>query len=186
MCQARRTFVSVAGGGEQRNLRAFEGEVELELVGESRAGDGFKGSVGTGQCIAIYTGAEAPGDCDAVVMIEKTRSEDGRVWITDSPKPRQNICAKGEDLSDGQVVFEAGRRLRPVDLSVLAAVGCDPVPVYRRPRVAILTTGDELIAPSEVPGPGQIREGNTLHLAAMASAALSTRNLRFIVTPFGL
>ena len=153
------------------DFESAEGEVELELVGESRAGDGFKGSVGVGQCVAIYTGAEAPGDCDAVVMIEKTRSEDGRVWITDAPKPRQNICSKGEDLSDGQVVFEAGRRLRPVDLSVLAAVGCDPVPVFRRPRVAILTTGDELIAPSEVPGPGQIREGNTLHLAAMARAA---------------
>ena len=153
------------------DFESAEGEVELELVGESRAGDGFKGSVGVGQCVAIYTGAEAPGDCDAVVMIEKTRSEDRRVWITESPKPRQNICSKGEDLSDGQVVFEAGRRLRPVDLSVLAAVGCDPVPVFRRPRVAILTTGDELIAPSEVPGPGQIREGNTLHLAAMARAA---------------
>ena len=153
------------------DFESAEGEVELELVGESRAGDGFKGSVGVGQCVAIYTGAEAPGDCDAVVMIEKTRSEDRRVWITDAPKPRQNICSKGEDLSDGQVVFEAGRRLRPVDLSVLAAVGCDPVPVFRRPRVAILTTGDELIAPSEVPGPGQIREGNTLHLAAMARAA---------------
>ena len=153
------------------DFAAGEGEVELEFIGESRAGEGFAGSVGDGQCVAIYTGAEAPADCDAVVMIEKTRREGGRVWISDTPSPRQNICARGEDLSDGQVVFEAGRRLRPVDLSVLAAVGCDPVPVYRRPRVAILTTGDELIAPSEVPGPGQIREGNTLHLAAMASAA---------------
>ena len=153
------------------DFAAGEGEVELELVGESKAGEAFDGSVGDGQCVAIYTGAEAPAGCDAVVMIEKTRCEERRVWISDVPSPRQNICARGEDLSDGQVVFEAGRRLRPVDLSVLAAVGCDPVPVFRRPRVAILTTGDELIAPSEVPGPGQIREGNTLHLAAMASAA---------------
>ena len=153
------------------DFTAGEGEVELELVGESKAGEPFTGSVADGQCVAIYTGAEAPAGCDAVVMIEKTRGEGGRVWISDTPGPRQNICARGEDLSDGQVVFEAGRRLRPVDLSVLAAVGCDPVPVFRRPRVAILTTGDELIAPSEVPGPGQIREGNTLHLAAMASAA---------------
>ena len=153
------------------DFRADAGEVELELVGESKAGEPFTGSVADGQCVAIYTGAEAPAGCDAVVMIEKTRGEGERVWISDTPGPRQNICARGEDLSDGQVVFEAGRRLRPVDLSVLAAVGCDPVPVFRRPRVAILTTGDELIAPSEVPGPGQIREGNTLHLAAMASAA---------------
>jgi molybdopterin molybdotransferase len=104
-------------------------------------------------------------------MVEKTRREGDRVWIEDDPRERQNICAKGEDLSVGKVVYEPGRRLRPVDLSVLAAVGCDPVPVFRRPRVSILTTGDELIAPGEVPGPGQIREGNTLHLAAMATDA---------------
>ena len=105
------------------------------------------------------------------MMVEKTRREGEQVWIEDSPGERQNICAKGEDLSVGKVVLEPGRSLRPVDLSVLAAVGCDPVPVFRRPRVSILTTGDELVAPGEVPGPGQIREGNTLHLAAMASAA---------------
>jgi len=148
-----------------------EGEVELEVLGESSAGAPFSGAIADGQCVAIYTGAEVPADCDAVVMVEMTRREGERVWIEDSPKERQNVCAKGEDLSVGRAVLEPGRRLRPVDLSVLAAVGCDPVPVFRRPRVSILTTGDELVAPSEAPGPGQIREGNTLHLAAMASGA---------------
>ncbi|MED6334059.1 MAG: molybdopterin molybdotransferase MoeA, partial [Planctomycetota bacterium] len=147
------------------------GEVELEVLGESKAGAPVEGPIKDGQCVAIYTGAEAPADCDAVVMVEKTRREGDRVWIEDHPGDRQNICAKGEDLSVGRVVLEPGRRLRPVDLSVLAAVGCDPVCVFRRPRVSILTTGDELVAPSEKPGLGEIREGNTLHLAAMASAA---------------
>ena len=146
-------------------------EVVLEVLGESSAGAPYAGAIADGQCVAIYTGAEVPADCDAVVMVEKTRREGDRVWIEDDPGERQNICAKAEDLSVGRVVFEPGRRLRPVDLSVLAAVGCDPVPVFRLPRVSILTTGDELVAPSEAPGPGQIREGNTLHLAAMASAA---------------
>ena len=147
------------------------GEVELEVLGESKAGAPYEGPISDGQCVAIYTGAEAPADCDAVVMVEKTRRDGDRVWIEDDPGDRQNICAKGEDLSVGRVVLEPGRRLRPVDLSVLAAVGCDPVCVFRRPRVSILTTGDELVAPSERPGPGEIREGNTLHLAAMARAA---------------
>lgn len=150
---------------------AAGGEVELEVLGESKAGAPFEGPIGDGQSVAIYTGAEAPADCDAVVMVEKTRREGDKVWISDEPFDRQNICAKGEDLSVGRVVLRAGRRLRPVDLSVLAAVGCEPVSVFRRPRVTILTTGDELVAPSERPGPGEIREGNTLHLAAMASAA---------------
>jgi len=153
------------------DFRSAAGEVELEVLGESKAGFPFEGDISDGQCVAIYTGAEAPRDCDAVVMVEKTRREGEKVWIDDSPGDRQNICAKGEDLSVGKVVLEPGRRLRPVDLSVLAAVGCDPVPVYRRPRVSILTTGDELVAPNVKPGPGEIREGNTLHLAAMASAA---------------
>jgi len=147
------------------------GEVGLEVLGESKAGAPYEGPIKDGQCVAIYTGAEAPADCDAVVMVEKTRRDGDRVWIEDDPSDRQNICAKGEDLSVGRVVLEPGRRLRPVDLSVLAAVGCDPVCVFRRPRVSILTTGDELVAPSEKPGPGEIREGNTLHLAAMACAA---------------
>ena len=137
------------------------GEVELEVLGESKAGAPFEGPISDGQCVAIYTGAEAPADCDAVVMVEKTRRDGDRVWIEDNPGARQNICAKGEDLCVGRVVLEPGRRLRPVDLSVLAAVGCDPVSVFRRPRVSILTTGDELVAPKEKPGPGEIREGNT-------------------------
>ena len=74
-------------------------------------------------------------------------------------------------LPQEEVVLEAGSRITPATISVLASVGCDPVPVVPRPRVAILTSGDELVAPTERPGPGQIRESNTLHLAALATAA---------------
>ncbi len=147
---------------------------ELELVGEARAGAPFDGRVPLGACVAIYTGAELPADCDAVVMVEQSEpcDPDGRrVLLRDRPAAGQHVCPRGQDLRAGQPVLAPGRRLRAVDLGVLAAAGCEPVPVVRRPRVAILTSGDELVAPHERPGLGQIREGNTLHLAAMARAS---------------
>lgn len=151
---------------------APDGERTLPTLGESRAGVPFEGAVPPGSCIAIYTGAEVPADCDAVVMVERTEpAGDAAVTLRDRPPRGQNICNRGQDLAVGDRVIEAGRRLRAADLSVLAAVGCEPVPVFRQPRVSVLTSGDELVTPDQTPGPGQIREGNTLHLAAMCRAA---------------
>jgi len=151
----------------------FEGGEALLLeAGESRAGRPFAGTgVPPGSCVAIYTGAQVPDDCDAVVVVEKSERQGERVLLTDAPGEGQNICNRGEDLAAGEVVLAPGRRLTAADLSVLAAVGCDPVRVHRRPVASILTTGDELVPPTERPGPGQIREGNTLHLAALAERA---------------
>ncbi|MCL4169566.1 UNVERIFIED_CONTAM: hypothetical protein GTU68_036240 [Idotea baltica] len=104
-------------------------------------------------------------------MVEKSEVQGDFVQLTDSPGAGQHICNRGEDLSMGQEVLAAGTRLQPAMVSLLASVGCVPVPVVARPRIAILTTGDELIDPADYPGPGQIREGNTLHLAALARAA---------------
>jgi molybdopterin molybdotransferase len=143
----------------------------LALVGESRAGAPYRGRVASGECIAIYTGAEVPGDCDAVVMVEKSALAGTVVKLDDTPKRDQHVCHRGEDLVVGEVVLHHGRRLTPIDLSILAAVGCEPVPVKKRPRLALLTTGDELVAPDKLPGPGEIREGNTFYLAARARAA---------------
>ena len=132
--------------------------------------------------VAIYTGAEVPAGLDAVVMVEDTERApafdgaltgfDGRgdVLVAGPVRPAQNVCHKGQDLRVGGTVVDPKRRIRAADVSVLAAVGCDPVPVFARPRVAILTTGDELVPPASTPGPGQIREGNTLLLAAMTRA----------------
>ena len=156
------------------------GEVQLRRVGESRAGEPFASGTfeggragdapGPGSCVEIYTGAELPAACDAVVMVERTRREGEQVWLQGPVSPGQNVNHRGEVLAVGRRVFEAGRRISAVDLAVLAAVGCDPVPAARRPRVSILTTGDELVRARERPGPGQIREGNTLYLAAAAAA----------------
>jgi len=154
----------------------FEGlepgsELRLRRLGEARAGEPFEGPVPRGSCVEIYTGGAVPRDCDAVVVVEKSRPDGDEVLLTDDPAARQHICARGEDLAKGERVLEAGTLLSPAHVSVLASVGASPAPVVRRPRCAILTSGDELVAPHELPGPGQIREGNTLHLAALARRA---------------
>jgi len=147
------------------------GAARLRALGEARAGEPWTRPVEPGECVAIYTGGAVPDDCDGVVVVEKSRREGEDVLLADRPVPGQHICDRGEDLRAGEVVLTRGTRLGPAALSVLAAVGCEPVPVFLRPRVAILTTGDELVSPTEKPGPGQIREGNILHLAAMTRAA---------------
>lgn len=159
---------SMMDGFAFRASESEGGAWDLEVVGESRAGELFEGLVGPGQAVAIYTGAALPKGLDAVQMVEKTRSEDGRMFSEGRVVAGQNVAHKGEVLAKGRSVLSRGHRVTPVDLALLAAVGADPTPVFRRPRITILTTGDELVAPSEVPGPGQIREGNTIFLAAAA------------------
>lgn len=148
-----------------------DGPLRLRKIGESRAGAPFEREVGAGECAEITTGAELPRGCDAVVMVEKTRVEDVAVLLDDDPRPGQNVCHRGEDLRAGEVVLRRGARLAAIELAVLASVGCEPAPVFPRPRVALLATGDELLPPSAKPGIGQIREGNTFYLAARAREA---------------
>jgi len=154
-------------GGGPRNTA---GEFELVCVGESRAGAAFDGLVASGQCVEIYTGAPVPESCDAVVVVEKSRRSSNRVALLDRPRSGQHIAGVGEVLANGAAVFGPGRRLSPADMGVLAAIGAHPVPCWRRARVGILTTGDELVPPWQRPGPAQIREGNTLQLAARCLA----------------
>jgi molybdopterin molybdotransferase len=163
---------SMMDGYAVRSEDTGDGAWSLRKLGESRAGEAFGGAVGPGECIAIYTGAEMPDGADAVVMVERTREDDAGLMHSEGGVPSfQNVAHKGEVLAEGRSVLSAGRRLDPVDLALLAAVGCDPVPVFRRPRVSILTTGDELVPAGTKPGPAQIREGNTVFLAAAAQAA---------------
>ncbi len=154
------------------DFRPAGGETSLPCVGESRAGVPSPEPLVPGTCIEIYTGAELPVGADAVQMIEHTRrAADGQVVFQRSVEAGHNVGHRGEILRDGAPVLEPPRRLSPADLSVLAAIGIDPVPVFPRPRVSVLTTGDELVARTERPGVGQIREGNTLYLAAACAAA---------------
>lgn len=155
---------------------AADAERTLPRVGESRAGAPWDGVLEPGTCAAIYTGAELPRGADGVVMVEHTR-ETGACDAAGRPlialrgpvAVGQHVCARGSDLAAGARVLAPGLRVREVDLALLAAVGAEPLAVLRRPRVAILTSGDELVAPTQRPGRGQLREGNTLHLAAMSA-----------------
>jgi molybdopterin molybdotransferase len=127
--------------------------------------------VKSGECAEIATGSELPAGCDAVVMVEKSRVDGDRIALDDDPRAGQHVCHRGEDLRSGELVLRRGRRLGAVEVAVLAAVGCEPAPVFARPRLALFATGDELVPPTVKPALGQIREGNTFYLAARAKAA---------------
>ncbi len=124
--------------------------------------------LGIGEAAVVMTGAPVPAGCNAVVMHEKTRLEDGRVVIEETPvRPAQNLMPRGREMRAGSIVVPRGVVLNPARIGVLASVGRTHVRVIPRPRVAIVPTGDELVEPSQVPGPGQIRNSNTMMLQAL-------------------
>ena len=146
--------------------------VELDVVGESRAGSSYDGPVGPGQCVAIMTGAEVPSGADAVVMVEHTESvSPRRVRVLKVVKAGQSIQPEGTECRRGDRILEAGREIQAPEIGVLASVGCAQVRVSARPRVAILSTGDELVEVSETPGRAQIRNSNSFTLYAQVRAA---------------
>lgn len=122
-----------------------------------------------GEAAIVMTGAPIPPGCDAVVMHERTTTGEGRVRIDEPPlRPGQNILPRGKEMSAGEIILTAGTSLTPAHLGVLASVG-QVRPRVRRPRVAVVSTGDELVEPDQVPGPGQIRNSNATLLRALAS-----------------
>jgi molybdopterin molybdotransferase len=140
--------------------------VLLRVTGYIPAGGEVTGPVEPGCAIRIMTGAPIPPDCDAVVPVEETDGGKETVTITASVTQRQHIRFTGEDIAAGAMVMRAGTLIRPPEISVLASFGKAFVPVYRRPRVAILSTGDELIELGEPLTPGKIVNSNALSLAA--------------------
>lgn len=138
----------------------------LRVVGEVAAGHAAQQRVETGEAMRIMTGAPVPPGADTVVRFEDTRAEEGHVVILRSPSPGKNVRQAGEDVYQGQVVLERGKVLRPQEIGMLAAVGHLEVAVIRRPRVAILGTGDEVVPPEKTPGPSQIRDANSYTVAA--------------------
>ncbi len=139
-------------------------------IGETiTAGQTPSRPLGPREAAVIMTGAPVPPGCDAVVMHERTRREGETVW-PEEPEVRagQNILARGREMRAGEVVLTMGTVLKPAHLGVLASVGRTPVGVVRRPRVAVVPTGDELVEPDRTPGPGQIRNSNTIMLQALA------------------
>ncbi|MEZ4322777.1 MAG: molybdopterin molybdotransferase MoeA [Myxococcota bacterium] len=143
----------------------------LPLAGESAAGHPLDGPLPEGHAAAIMTGAPVPDGADAVVMIENTRPGAGTVAIEVAPEPGANIRRRGSDIRTGDVLVRAGQRITPAIAGLLASVGLADVRVVRRPRLAVLATGDELVEPGGTLGPGQIFSSNPVALAGLVEDA---------------
>lgn len=143
----------------------------LEVIEEVPAGKLPQKVLSPGQAIRIMTGAPVPAGADAVIMQERTEiPRSGYVKFSMTMKPGQNIARRAEDAQAGAVVIAAGTRITPAEIGVLAAVGHANVSVRRKPRVAILGTGDELVEPHVAPQPAQIRNSNSHQLLAQCTA----------------
>jgi molybdopterin molybdotransferase len=141
----------------------------LAIIGESRAGARFEGKLGPGQAVRIFTGAPIPVGATRVVIQEDVSRDGDRITLGEAMSEGRNIRPQGGDFAQG---FElaAPRRLRAPDLALLAAMNCPRLSVARRPVVALIATGDELVMPGEIPGPDQIIASNSFALKAMAES----------------
>lgn len=147
------------------------GQANLTVVEEIAAGQVPQCALQSGQASRIMTGAPIPQGADAVVMVERTELQGDRVTVTDSPRERQHILPRGQEMRQGETILPVGTMLRPQEFGLLAAVGRTAVRVFPRPQVAILSTGDEVVEPVTQPGPGQIRNSNGNMLVALTARA---------------
>ncbi|HEV7664878.1 MAG TPA: molybdopterin molybdenumtransferase MoeA, partial [Chloroflexota bacterium] len=126
---------------------ASDDSAELDVLEEVTAGRLAHGQVSRGTAVRIMTGGTVPPGADAVVMVEEVEETNGQAVLQHRPRAGENIHPPGMDLTRGQHVLSAGSRLGAAEIGLLATVGCATVPVFRRPRVAVLATGDELVEP---------------------------------------
>ena len=144
---------------------------QLIVVDTIKAGSPPSRPIGAGECAKIMTGARLPEGANCVFMIEYAEEIRAGVVRFNGTETRDNICYQGEDIRQNDVVLRAGSRLRPEHIAVLATAGCAQPRVYRKARVGIFATGDELVEPSERPGPTQIRNSNGHQLFAQVLRA---------------
>jgi molybdopterin molybdotransferase len=149
-------------------VRAAEAKsrAKLPCVREIKAGDTVTEPLAPGTCIQIMTGAAVPEGGDAVVMIEHTRAEGDAVLFERDAQPGQNIVPRGSEGAAGQVILSIGMRLGYAEVSLAAQVGAVQLQCAKKPRVAILSTGDEVVSVEKIPGPFQIRNSNSVSLSA--------------------
>lgn len=152
-------------------VRSVELPGELRVVGEVRAGEAFAGSVNAGEAVEIMTGAPIPNGADAVVMVEHVERAGAKIRFERAVPAGQFVNPRGAEARAGQALLAAGKRLGFTDIALLATVGREPVPVYRKPRVAILATGDEIVSITETPLDRQIRNSNVYSLAMQVTRA---------------
>jgi molybdopterin molybdotransferase len=143
----------------------------LEIVDESRAGAPAVSAVTATTAVRISTGAPLPPAAEAVVPVERARETAGSVALLAPATPGQNVRRAGEDMRAGETVLRAGTRIGAAELAAAAAAGSAELSCTRRPRLALVATGDELVDPGQPLGPGQIHDSNALALAALATGA---------------
>jgi molybdopterin molybdotransferase len=161
---------STRDGYAVRSNEAVPG-AQLRCVGEIKAGDTVRESLKTGSCLQIMTGAAVPAGADAVVMIEHTSREGDVVRFERAAQQGQNIVPRGSEAAGAQTILTPGMRLGYAELALAAQVGAVQLQCAQRPRVAILSTGDEVVLIDETPGEFQIRNGNSVSLAAQVRMA---------------
>ena len=163
---------SMMDGYAVRAEDLLSGQATLEVIEEVSAGRMPTKVVGPGQATRIMTGAPLPQGVDTVVMIERTQAVGGKVRIDDKPaKAGTNIMRRASEMHRGQTVLEAGTILRPQEFGLLATVGRVEAKVIPAPRLGVMSTGDEVVPPDVIPGPGRIRNGNGPLLMAQAFRA---------------
>jgi molybdopterin molybdotransferase len=159
-------------------LRAADAGRTLRVIGESAAGRPFDGSVEPGTAARILTGGVVPHGADVVVMVEDVRLDGEAVSVPADLKAGSNLHRPGSDVRAGELVLRAGTLLGAAELGLVAALGFAEVAVYRRPRVALMSTGDELVEVGSEPGPGQITDSNRWALlAALTEAGAEVQSL---------
>ncbi len=150
---------------------APDSSVLLRVIGEVRAGEPGDISVSEGTAARIMTGAPVPKGADAIVPVEDTEESGTDVIVNAATELGRHVRPAGDDLKEGDLLVSAGSELGPGEMALLASMGISPVKVHRKPRVAVLVTGDELVPPEQTPQPGQIRDSNSVALVALITEA---------------
>jgi molybdopterin molybdotransferase len=162
--------LSAMDGYAVRAADVANAPARLKIIGEVAAGRPFTAAVGPGEAARIFTGGVVPEGADTVVIQEQTARDGGTVEVQKPTAKARNVRPQGLDFRGGEVLFAKGRRLTARDLQLAAGMNHPLLPVYRRPKIALFATGDELVPPGSEPGPGQIVYSNGFALAALARA----------------
>ena len=163
--------VSAMDGYAVRAADLGSAPARLTLIGESAAGRGFRGAIGPGETVRIFTGAPVPAGADSVLIQENAEASGTIIMALQSVHSGQHVRAAGQDFHQGETLLTAGRRLGALEIALAASMNYPAVPCVRRPRVAILATGDELVEPGTEPGPERIVASNHFALSAIAEGA---------------